>query len=430
MSEKSLGGILHLLLGRPSEPASGQAYGTSRETFFTGTREMLYKHVCPPTDEGLPDLVPVDPVGPADRVFDLSLMSRYNLALPDEVAAMVGDDELPMWVIRNDLAGGVTYPSSTLRMIQGEMIHAHVTTASDTHTIHWHGIEPTPMNDGVGKHSFEIIKPEGFTYQFQPNEAGTYFYHCHKNTTLHFEMGLFGALIVDPPAPPGSGGVTAPYNIGGPGYVAGRLTTDPPETSLIRYDVERIWVADDMDSRWHLPELHHNHNMQACNPDDPANPNTFHVFGSTELDLNDFRPDIFAVSGAVLNVGAQNPQGVYEGVLADAGTKIYAEVNQTILLRFLNASYTVQELTLPVNATVIAWDGHPLGVGGFHRFSAPYVVPAGRPIRISTARRMDIILDSSVPVNALAHIRYYDWIRGVPGGLVADVGIPVFIFIA
>ena len=401
-----------------------QAYGTTRRTFFTGNNNTLLKHVCPPEFEG----GPMDPV-PPDRVFNLNLMHRFDLPLPSNVANMVGDDELPMWIIRNDDAEPrESFPSPLLRMVQGEVIHALVHTSKDTHTIHWHGIEPTPMNDGVGKHSFEIHGELdlGFTYQFQANEAGTYFYHCHKNTTLHFEMGLYGGFIIDPPAPEGSG-LTAPYVTGGPGFVAGKLRAED-STELLRYDIEKIWVVDDMDSRWHLPEPHHNHNMQECDDANPADPSTFYRYGDAtemgEFELNDFQQDIFAVSGVVMNVGSGPP---FVGTIDAPSVRINAAVGQTVLLRYINASYTIQELTLPVDVTVIAWDGHPLGVGGFHRFSRPYVVAAGTPIQTTSARRMDIIINPGQPVNGIAHIRYYQWIKGVPDGFVGHVQIPVTI---
>ena len=100
-----------------------------------------------------------------------------------------------MWVIGNP-DGLTTFPSQLIRVRVGQGVQVETKTSIGPHTIHWHGIECTPMNDGVGKHSFEIHG--SYTYQFTPRAPGFYFYHCHRNTTLHFEMGLLGGLIVDP----------------------------------------------------------------------------------------------------------------------------------------------------------------------------------------------------------------------------------------
>jgi len=229
---------------------------------------------------------------------------------------------------------------------------------------------------------------------------------------------------VDRPAPAGSG-LTAPYVTGGPGFAAGRLPGSSPGTEVLPYNLEKIWAVDDMDSRWHYPEPHHNHNMQDCDANDPADPGTFYKFGSMgmhHVELNDFRQDIFTVTGVVMDVGSGPP---FVGFINNPAIRIDAGVGQTVLLRYINASYTIQELTLPVNATVIAWDGHPLGLGGFHRFSTPYVVPAGTPIRTTSARRFDIIINPGAAVSGIAHIRFYQWIKGVPDGLVGHVQIPV-----
>lgn len=60
---------------------------------------------------------------------------------------------------------------------------------------------------------------------------GTCFYHCHTNTVLHAETGMYGALIADPAEGPGT------LLAGGPAY-----------------DTEAFWVVDEIDSRWrHTP---------------------------------------------------------------------------------------------------------------------------------------------------------------------------------
>ena len=90
-----------------------------------------------------------------------------------------------------------TYPGPTLRVPRGAIFHgATQGKGPPPHTIHWHGTEPTPINDGVGHCSMELGT---YTYQWQPNFIGTYFHHCHRNTMQHFEFGLFGLTVFEPP---------------------------------------------------------------------------------------------------------------------------------------------------------------------------------------------------------------------------------------
>jgi hypothetical protein len=175
-----------------------------------------------------------------------------------------------------DFTAGV-WPGPTVRIPRGAIFHAETQgKGPPPHTIHWHGIECTPMNDGVGHCSMEIGQ---YVYQWQPNWIGTYFYHCHRNTVQHFEFGLYGMLLVetpdayDPAIPINAGG--PPKNVGGyprrtaanltggldrfPGFVEG----DPvfgvgdgdtgvgdPHAFTVPYDVEALWVCDDRDSTW------------------------------------------------------------------------------------------------------------------------------------------------------------------------------------
>ena len=104
---------------------------------------------------------------------------------------------------RNRIATTVNgcFPAPTLRWREGETVTINVTNhlAVDT-SIHWHGlILPTHM-DGVPGLSFEGIKPgETFTYQFEVQQSGTYWYHSHSG--FQEATGHFGAIIIDPKEP-------------------------------------------------------------------------------------------------------------------------------------------------------------------------------------------------------------------------------------
>ncbi|MBI5741127.1 MAG: multicopper oxidase domain-containing protein [Nitrospirae bacterium] len=319
-------------------------------------KAAFHKHVCPPTHGGPPP----DPVAPTVTLAR-NLLVTIKHPLPD-------GSTVPMWVIEDpdDPVGGQVFPSPTIRVREGDVVHVRVGSRVNTHTIHWHGIEPTPMNDGVGKHSFEVTG--NFTYQWLAAQSGTYFYHCHKNTTLHFEMGLYGLLLIDPPQ--------------GKGFVAG---FNPPD-HIIPYDVEGILVVDEIDSRWHF-ELENNHDafMQKCDPEDPVNPAHFTQNGF----LNDFRPDIFVING-VARVDDDTP-------IMDPGVAINAKVGQTILLRLLHSGYTIQRYTIGIDAEAIAFDGRPFGVPPFGKYSRPFIIAAGEPFILTVARRIELIIRPTKP---------------------------------
>ncbi len=348
------------------------------------------KSICPPHEPEVdfnPNGNTPDRVTP-NIVFRRRVFRDFNLPLPF-ANPTTGQPSILMWVIE-DLAGGnLQFPSPAIRVREGQIVHTETQTRQGHHTIHHHGIEPTPMNDGVGHTSFEI--ENGYTYQWQANQAGTYFYHCHMNTVLHFEMGMYGMLIVDPPV--------------GPGFVAG---FNPPN-HLIRYDVEAFWVPDEFDSRWHN-DLDVDHHMADCGtidpitgaviPADPNDPATFHQFNPAEVNLNDFRPDIFVITG-VPRVNDNTP-------ISDPRVAITARVGQTILIRLLNAGYTFQRYTIGLNSRAIAQDGRPFGVPPFGRYSQPINIPANRPFWLGTAERWDLIITPTQTGQFPATVEYFD----------------------
>lgn len=94
----------------------------------------------------------------------------------------------------------VTIPGPTLRAKAGDLVKINVTnTSSQPHSIHSHGITSLDeLNDGVPHISGAYIMPgETFTYEYVVTEPGTHWYHCHVQTSLHQDMGMYGALIVE-----------------------------------------------------------------------------------------------------------------------------------------------------------------------------------------------------------------------------------------
>lgn len=367
-----------------------------------GTNQF-FKFICPPATGGRNP----DPLPPT-FAFKRNLLVGMDLVLRD-------GGRVPMWIIEDPEAPDASFPlrkdalrrsfpSPTLRIPQNALVNGDVKCQGDTHTIHWHGIEPTPMNDGVGHLSFEV---DGhFNYQFQPRQAGTFFYHCHKNTVLHFELGLYGLLLIDPPSP-AAPDVPVTYPTGGPGYAA-RLNPAAvaPTDHVVHYDVEAFWIPDDIDSRWH--SLGHNAYMQDCVRDDPMNPASFSQDGI----LNDIRPDIFVLTGIARRVNDSTPFAAADDSLFGPLVAPTLRVEQTLLARAANAAYGITQYTVGIDVEVIAMDGHALGVPPFQQYSEPFRIPANTPFRLTTARRWDFLMRPTVAGTIPVKIEFFNNTNG------------------
>ena len=253
-------------------------------------------------------------------------------------------------------AGGGSFPSAPIRVKQGQIVHTALTVGNMwMHTIHHHGIEPSTENDGVGHFSWDVTNGT-YTYQWRPSSAGTYFYHCHVNTSLHAEMGMYGALIVDPQP----------------------LSTDPVGTKRAFtngpiYDVEAIWACDEID-----PALHTlNWAAGTCGGD---------------VGLNNLRPKYFIISGVD---GATS-------ALTNTTVAVTMTLGQTLLVRYIVAGFLPQKITFGgLTASVVASDGRPL----------PAVWNTAS-IEASAAERYDCILKPTAKGTYTVSVQYLHWITG------------------
>ena len=93
-------------------------------------------------------------------------------------------------------------PAPILRWREGDTVTLRVanTLRDDQASIHWHGILLPANMDGVPGLSFNGIAPgETFVYRFHVRQGGTYWYHSHS--AFQEQLGLYGALIIDPREP-------------------------------------------------------------------------------------------------------------------------------------------------------------------------------------------------------------------------------------
>jgi FtsP/CotA-like multicopper oxidase with cupredoxin domain len=237
-------------------------------------------------------------------------------------------------------------PSPLIRVREGQIVHVELKAAKGPHTIHFHGIEPDSHNDGVGHTSFDVNTR--YTYQWRATEAGTYFYHCHVNTTLHVQLGLFGGLIVDPETGPGT------------------LWTAGPV-----YDHERFWVGSAWDPTW--AELDHHAGVDGA-----------------DVGLNRLDPKYFLI----------NDKGGPES-LEDPDIAVRARTGETILMRLLNANYHPQRWTWDADVDCVCSDGRPFDEG--------YAV---RELTMAPAERYDMILRPRKPGVVRVKVETLHWITG------------------
>jgi CopA family copper-resistance protein len=93
-------------------------------------------------------------------------------------------------------------PAPLLRWREGDTVTLRVSNrlADDYASIHWHGILLPANMDGVPGLSFNGIAPgEQYVYRFNVKQGGTYWYHSHS--AFQEQLGLYGALIIDPREP-------------------------------------------------------------------------------------------------------------------------------------------------------------------------------------------------------------------------------------
>ena len=211
---------------------------------------------------------------------------------------------IDLWGFKEGIGGNVVIPSPVIEANEGDIVTINVTNqSSNPHTIHLHGLDVNQANDGVGSTSFEIPGANGFgSYTFTADHAGTYIYHCHVETVVHLQLGMYGAVVVK-----AAGGTNHAWT-GGPAYTK-----------------DYTWLFSDVDKSWH--------------DNIPTN-------GS----LPAFEPDYFLINGKS------------DDQLNDSTISPTADDGDTVYFRLINIGYTINRVIFPagMNAEIITSDGRAL----------------------------------------------------------------------
>lgn len=118
--------------------------------------------------------------GPTTREFFLEAKESSIELYPGKTVSM--------WTF-NDVV-----PGPLIRVREGDHVIVHFTNNHTLpHNLHFHGAHPVGM-DGVQ----EVAPGASFTYEFTAGPAGAFVYHCHVDTRIHIQKGLYGQFIVDP----------------------------------------------------------------------------------------------------------------------------------------------------------------------------------------------------------------------------------------
>ncbi|MBD3669811.1 MAG: multicopper oxidase domain-containing protein [Gammaproteobacteria bacterium] len=303
-------------------------------------------------------------MGGACYVYPENLITNPNLVSPDVVYQRGIDMDIPMtmddgnvvtmWGFTDGgggMGGGGTFPSPAMRVRQGQIVHTVLdVNMMWAHTIHHHGIEPHYYSDGVGHITWDV-QGASYTYQWRPAHAGTYFYHCHTNTVLHAEMGMYGALIVDPPE-----GIGTLYS-GGP-----------------TYDTELFWVVDEIDSNWHRLAW----DAGTC---------------GGNVGLHSLNPDYFIITGVDGSGSTAMNAAAISGTF-QRGTKVLA--------RYICAGYHPQRIRFGgLTGTVHISDGRVL----------PNAIQATE-LRAHSGERYDVIFDLDTRGEYIIETDIIHWVSG------------------
>ncbi len=141
-----------------------------------------------------------DAIAELPYVEDGDGVKEFHLTV-DEVMWDYGGDGEPVY----SWGYNAQLPGPDIRVTEGDRVRVVVeNNLPDATSVHWHGVDLEWEADGVPGVTQDPIAPgDTYVYEFTATPAGTRIYHTHGShhgdEHVQMDMGLAGALIIDPP---------------------------------------------------------------------------------------------------------------------------------------------------------------------------------------------------------------------------------------
>jgi hypothetical protein len=265
-----------------------------------------------------------------DHFFERRMFTDGLLVMPD-------GKQIPYWGFEDPVQapGQKRFPSPMIRMREGETAQVRLEMIKNS-------AKTCNAAGTCSRDALRVSTYDTHIYQWKPRASGTWLYQCHTSTARDFEMGLFGLLVVDPE--PDAAGRALAFKRGP------------------AYDREAVLVFDDVDPNWHDATTAAATSNGALKPV--------------------FNPQYFLVNG-VANTGTLNHPDV--AISAKAGEKI--------LIRMLNASYSLVKISIEhFHGSIVSVDGSAIDTAASPWTSWIPVQP-DRPVFMATGSRHELLID-------------------------------------
>ena len=121
------------------------------------------------------------------KTFNLSAVESRSRLVPEPYG------DTAVWCYNHSV------PGPEIRVKQGDRLVIKVDNQlTQPTTVHWHGVRTPNAMDGVPfLTQAPINQGDSFSYEFDAQDAGTFWYHPHMQSVEQLARGLYGPLIVE-----------------------------------------------------------------------------------------------------------------------------------------------------------------------------------------------------------------------------------------